>query len=71
MVSRRWLHLEVLRSVSSMTIILWFVVVLNVLSALIAFAKVFTSKTVGERIAYFVGLIFHTSILYLLASAYF
>lgn len=54
-----------------MTIILWCVIVMNVLCALIAFAKVFTSKTVGERIAYFVGLIFHISTLYLLASVYF
>lgn len=50
---------------------LWFVVVLNVLSALIAFAKIFTSKLVSERIAYFVGLILHASTLFLLASAYF
>lgn len=54
-----------------MSIILWFVIVINVLSALIAFAKTFTSKKVSERITYFVGLMFHTSILYLLASAYF
>lgn len=54
-----------------MAIILWFVIVINVLSALIAFTKMFTSKTVGERITYFLGLMFHTSILYLLASAYF
>lgn len=54
-----------------MTIILWFVIVINVLSALIAFAKTFMSGLVSERITYFVGLVFHISTLYLLISAYF
>lgn len=54
-----------------LSIILWCVMLMNVLCVLSAFCKMFTAKLTHERVAYFVGLIFHIGILYLLISAYF
>lgn len=54
-----------------LTMILYFVIVMNVLCVITSFIKMFTAKLTPERVTYFVGLVFHVGILWLLVSAYF